>query len=110
MPQDIRIWDIKNGNTIHELKQSQLDLEERIADWIEEDISFLSYDLLIIGRQITTVFGRIIDLAIHELVHHVSDGAHTRYDYMHAIQKRAGETVMLALEHSELFEQVEHEG
>ena len=45
-----------------------------------------------------------------ELVHHISDGAYTRYDYMHAIQKRADETVMPALEQSELFEQVEHEG
>ena len=45
-----------------------------------------------------------------ELVHHISDGAYTRDDYMHAGQNRADETVMPALDHSELFEQVAHEG
>ncbi len=79
MPQDVMIWDIKNGNTSHALKKSQLDLEERIVDWNEEGIS--------------TVFGGIIDLAIRELVRHISDGAYNRCDYMYAVQKRAGETV-----------------
>ena len=45
-----------------------------------------------------------------EPVHHIYDGAYTRDDYMHAGQKRAGETVLLALDQSELLEQVEHEG
>ncbi len=66
MPQDVRTWEIKNGN-IHGLKKYQLDVEERIADWIAEDISFLSYGLLIIGGQVATVAGGIIDRAIHEL-------------------------------------------
>jgi len=66
MLQDVMIWEIKNGNTIHALKKFQLHVEERIENWTEKGISFLSYDLLIIGGQVTTVVCMIIDLAIHE--------------------------------------------
>jgi hypothetical protein len=37
-------------------------LEERLEDWIEDDISMLSDDLLIIGRQIETDYDGKIDL------------------------------------------------
>lgn len=45
-----------------EVKKSKLDLEERIESWLEKDISIISGDLLVIGRQIETDFGGIIDL------------------------------------------------
>jgi RecB family endonuclease NucS len=62
MPQDVRIWEIRNGNHLDELKQHTLELEEHIENWIEEDISIVRDDLMIIGRQVETAFGGIIDL------------------------------------------------
>jgi len=62
MPEDIRIWEILNNNTLKEIKKSKLDLEEKLENWSARDISLLSDDLLVIGRQIETDFGGIIDL------------------------------------------------
>lgn len=62
MPQDIRIWDIKNGQQLQEISPSKLDLEERIEKWLELDISIVADDLLVIGRQVKTDFGGFIDL------------------------------------------------
>ncbi|RKY75542.1 DUF91 domain-containing protein [candidate division KSB1 bacterium] len=62
MPQDVRIWKIEEGNKLREIKKAKLDLEERIEDWIEKDISIVSSDLLVIGRQVETDFGGVIDL------------------------------------------------
>jgi hypothetical protein len=62
MAEDIRIWEILEENNLRELTKSKLDLEERIEAWLEKDISIISKDLLIIGRQIETDFGGIIDL------------------------------------------------
>lgn len=62
MPQDIKIWEITHGNKLEEIHKTKLDLEERLENWIEKDITIISNDLLIIGRQISTDFGGVIDL------------------------------------------------
>jgi len=62
MPQDVKIWEIKDGDNLEEIKKSKLELEERIENWLEKDISIISNDLLVIGRQVETDFGGIIDL------------------------------------------------
>ena len=62
MPQDIRLWEIRNSKDLQEINQSKLDLEERIEDWLEQDITVLSEDLMVIGRQVKTDFGGYIDL------------------------------------------------
>ncbi len=62
MPQDVKIWEIQNGDTLKEIKKSKLDMEERIENWLEKDISVISTDLLVIGRQVETDFGGTIDL------------------------------------------------
>ena len=62
MPQDVKIWEIQDGNTLKEIKKSKLDIEARIEDWLEKDISIISTDLLVIGRQVETDFGGVIDL------------------------------------------------
>lgn len=62
MAEDIRIWEISEDKTLKEIKKSKLDLETRLEDWIEKDISILSEDIILIGRQIETGFGGIIDL------------------------------------------------
>lgn len=62
MPEDVRIWEIQDGDNLTEISKTKLDKEERIEKWIERDISVLSNDLLVIGRQVGTDFGGAIDL------------------------------------------------
>ena len=62
MPQDVKIWEIQDRNTLKEIEKSKLEMEERIEDWLEKDISIISTDLLVIGRQVETDFGGVIDL------------------------------------------------
>lgn len=62
MPQEIRIWKIEDRVDLNEIRRSKLDLESRIESWIEENVSIISDDLLVIGRQLETEFGGIIDL------------------------------------------------
>jgi len=72
MPQEIRIWKIEDRVNLKEIRRSKLDLEERIESWIANDISIIFNDLLVIGRQVETDFGGVIDLlcidAIGDLV------------------------------------------
>lgn len=62
MPQDVKVWEIIKGDLLKEIHKSKLDLEERLENWLERDISIVSNDLLVIGRQIETDFGGVIDL------------------------------------------------
>jgi hypothetical protein len=61
MPQEIKIWKVQNKK-LKEIRKERLDFEKRLEDWIEDDITILSDDLIIIGRQISTDFGGSIDL------------------------------------------------
>jgi hypothetical protein len=61
MPQAIRIWEVKD-NTLNELPRPQINLEARLEQWLESDISMVSDDLLVIGSQVPTDFGGYIDL------------------------------------------------
>lgn len=61
MPQTTRLWQVDNGD-LTEVPASSLDAEEQLEDWLEEDISILSDDLLVIGRQVPTDFGGKLDL------------------------------------------------
>ncbi len=54
--------EIQPNNQLDEIESTGLDLEERLEDWLEKDVTILSDDILLIGRQITTDFGGIIDL------------------------------------------------
>lgn len=62
MPQEVRIWKILDRKNLKEIKKGKLDLEERIEDWLEQDISIISDDLLVVGKQVETDFGGVIDL------------------------------------------------
>jgi hypothetical protein len=62
MPEETRIWQVDEQDTLTEVKRSKLDREARIEKWISRDISLLSPDLLIIGEQVMTAFGKVIDL------------------------------------------------
>lgn len=61
MAEEIRVWQIQNGE-LNEIPQSKLNLEQRLENWLEKDISVLSDELLVIGRQVKTDFGGKIDL------------------------------------------------
>jgi len=62
MPEEIRLWRVEESDRLREVKASKLDLEARLEKWLETDISILSRDLLVIGRQVETEYGGIIDL------------------------------------------------
>lgn len=62
MAEEVRLWRIRGDNKLQELRRSKLDLEQRLEDWMDEDISVLSNDLLVIDRQTETDFGGYIDL------------------------------------------------
>ena len=62
MPEEIRLWRIEEDDRLVEYRRSGLDLESRLEVWLERDISILASNLLVIGRQVETAFGGIIDL------------------------------------------------
>ncbi len=62
MPQTIRIWHISENHHLNEIPPGRLELESKLEDWLEHDISIISDDLLVIGRQVPTDFGGYIDL------------------------------------------------
>ncbi len=62
MTEEIRLWCLTEGDTLEEIASSSLKLEERLESWIELDISILSPNLLVLGRQVETDFGGVIDL------------------------------------------------
>jgi hypothetical protein len=62
MPQAIRLWRVGEVGGLAECAQAALNLEARLEEWLAHDISILSNDLLVIGRQVETAFGGFIDL------------------------------------------------
>ena len=62
MADEIRVWEVGRADESAEIGRSKLDLEERIENWIARDISVLDPNLLVIGEQVLTAFGKYIDL------------------------------------------------
>lgn len=62
MPEEVRLWKIEAGDNLEEIPRSRLDLETRLEAWLERDVSKLDPGLLVIGRQVQTDFGGVIDL------------------------------------------------
>jgi len=56
-----KMWEIQDGKLVA-VDNSNLSREEMLEDWIEKDPSILGLELLIIGRQVTTSYGKRIDL------------------------------------------------
>jgi hypothetical protein len=61
MPFQMALWEVK-GNSIQPINRSQLNLEDRLEQWILQDPSLLGLRIGIIGNQIRTLFGGFIDL------------------------------------------------
>ncbi len=65
MSDGVRVWAVDEGDSLKEMEPSKLDYEERIETWMCENVSVLVPDdsgLLVIGRQVRTIFGGRIDL------------------------------------------------
>lgn len=62
MAKDTRIWEISEKTKLLELTKSKLDFEDRLEDWIEDDISIIDHNLIIVDRQFITDSGKKIDL------------------------------------------------
>lgn len=61
MPTEIKLWEIDSEKPVPILQQ-KLNLESRLEEWIMKDVSLISQDLLIIGRQVPTEYGGFIDI------------------------------------------------
>jgi len=62
MQEDLKIWEVSAEDKLTEIIKTKLNLEARLEKWLERDISILSPDLLVIGRQVATDYNGIIDL------------------------------------------------
>ena len=60
MPIKTEIWRIDKG--LEKVSYSSLEAEKKLESILDEDISIIGPDLLIIGRQVPTSFGKYIDL------------------------------------------------
>jgi len=60
MPLELGVWRIDNG--LSKVETESLDLEERLEDFLDRDISIVSPNWLVIGRQVRTDYGGYIDL------------------------------------------------
>ena len=60
--QRVRIWRISPDRKLSEIPARYASLEQWIEDWLADDISVLDPNLLVIGRQVRTSFGGMVDL------------------------------------------------
>jgi hypothetical protein len=57
----MKLWQVQ-GPDLQEIKREPLDDEQRLENWVAKDPSILGVDLLLIGRQVATGHGGIVDL------------------------------------------------
>jgi hypothetical protein len=62
MAEEVRLWQIREGDKLQPCPRSRLDLEQRLEKWLTQDIGILAPNLLVIGRQVETDYGGYIDL------------------------------------------------
>lgn len=60
MPIEVGIW--KLGKTLERVQFSTIESEKKLEETLAKDLSVLSPDLLLIGRQIATAYGKYIDI------------------------------------------------
>ena len=61
MPTGLRFWQIQDDRPAA-VDPDKLDYESRLEEWLRNDISLVSDDLLVIGQQVKTEYGGAIDL------------------------------------------------
>jgi len=60
MPVQVALW--RMGEKLTPIQYTSIDRESSLEQLLADDISVVSPDLLLIGRQVTTSFGKLIDL------------------------------------------------
>ena len=60
MTLEVKLWKV-DDERLTAVESERLDFEDRLEDWLCEDIGVLSHDLLVIGRQIHQ-YGGVLDL------------------------------------------------
>ena len=60
--QEVRLWEVVDDDSLKEVKPKKIAFEERLENWLAKDISVLDSSLLVIGRQVPTDFGKVMDL------------------------------------------------
>ena len=60
MPIEVGVW--KMGGTPKRVRFSSIETEKRFENVLAQDLSLLDPDLLLIGRQVPTAFGKFIDM------------------------------------------------
>ena len=68
MPFSMKLWQVQ-GQDLQEFKREALNDEQQLENWVVKDPSVLGFDILLIGRQVTTGNGdaSICSLLIAEL-------------------------------------------
>ncbi|WP_342678866.1 DUF91 domain-containing protein [Methanofollis sp. UBA420] len=61
MPIEVSLWNI-SSDIVKKIEYSSIDSEKRLEDILCEDLSILDDDLLLLGRQVPTGFGKYIDM------------------------------------------------
>lgn len=61
MPESIALWAVSDGRLVR-VHASDVDREKRLEDWIESNPDVLGERLLVVGRQVRTKYGGIVDL------------------------------------------------
>ena len=61
MPTEVKLWQIEDDKP-QPIPQDTLDLESRLENWIRDDIGLVNDGLLVIGQQIETDYGGVVDL------------------------------------------------
>jgi hypothetical protein len=62
MAEEVRLWSVSPEDALVPVSRAKLDLEARLERWLEREIDVLDPELLVIGKQVQTDFGGIIDL------------------------------------------------
>ena len=60
--QEVRLWEVICGKRLRKIEESKISLEVQLEGWLAKDISLLDPNLLVIGRQVYTDFGKVMDL------------------------------------------------
>ena len=60
--QQVRLWEITHDRKLSEIEAIHSSLEQWLEDWLSSDISAVDPGLMVIGRQVRTDFGGVIDL------------------------------------------------
>ena len=60
--QQVRLWEITPDRKLLEIPARHSGLEQWLEDWLVTDISAVDPGLMVIGRQVVTGFGGVMDL------------------------------------------------